>query len=209
MDYEAIRRKYDKKNIGRIEIECSRKGEISMATRIQQIEILIYLQRTGRFKENKRYAGSTFYRYLTDRFNILPGTFEKERRAILGYPEEVRVHGLGLVAKIQERCRQPEKVFEEIKRFQDARKNPVKREQIEDIIVAHSKPIKLLPPQPPLPTRSELSGLQEENKRLKELLAERDEQIAKLKAALQKYKLIYQRMTKIVEKGEEPRAIAS
>lgn len=113
---EDFKQKFEKVDIGTLE---KMADDARSQSRIQQkefVEILFYLRISKRWKENKRYAKSSFWIYIEDLFNMRRNTYMENERAFVKFANETVEYGVGLVAKIDRACKSTDvkKVFQEI-----------------------------------------------------------------------------------------------
>jgi len=101
---------------------------------------LKYLEKTKRYKENKRYKTASFWTYIDDIFQIKQTAYRENIRALMNHPDKTKKYGVGLVSKVMRTCKSEavEKVFADIETKQEKRKTPVSREQIEEIIQSYA-----------------------------------------------------------------------
>jgi len=158
------------------------------------IKRLYYLETTGRYKENERYKDSTFSEYLKFRYLMSTSLYHSRKVAVLGHPNEVEKHGEAVVSIVRRRCGvvPAKKVFQEIEEMPPEKRTPA---AIEKVLSRYEKPS--IPSRP-----STIAGTRNENTRLRTelqearqtirslelLLEERDKQIEKLVASVNKYK---------------------
>ena len=218
--YEELKKKYDGKNISEIESEIDSAQASGIQMKARETEALHYLSK-GRFRENQTYKDSTFQTYMLNRFNIRYETYIKNLKAFNWFPKETEKYGVGLVAKVQEKCKEKaETVFKKLDELGDRRKTPVPHKKIEEVIAKHEKPVPPKEPKAPTPTREDVGRQREVIVDLNEVIRQKDEQIKKLKdavvekdkiiAELRPYKELYERLAKqlrpimpmIVEKFE-------
>jgi hypothetical protein len=185
----------NKLNIGEIEnLILSSKTSSNHARRFFIIT-LAYIETHQRFRENPHYKNADFQDYLYDKFHIRLGSYQKERRAFVSYPEEAIKFGPGMVTKVLAKCGDEKAriAIEEIRKADKSLKNGVGRKRINEIINKHSKKtektktnaMKLAE------MRKELDSAYEEIDRLNLLLNEKDEkdeQIQRLKETVKRLK---------------------
>jgi soluble cytochrome b562 len=143
---EEQKMKFDSMDIGTLE---KMADDARTRSRVQQkefIEILFYLRISKRWKENKRYAKSSFWAYIEDLFNMREKTYRESERAFVKFTSETVEHGVGLVAKIDRLCKSTDvkKVFQEIDKAKEG-KAVVSRDKIDKIINKHRDPEKAIP----------------------------------------------------------------
>ncbi len=181
---DQLKAKYDQKSITEIEQEMDKAKSLSLESRRDFIKTLFYLDSTKRFRENPTYKKATFAVYIGYRFHLRMGTYQKEKVAFLAHEEQAMTYGPGLVNKVRTECG-PTKVnlvFSKI-----TPEDPVQK--IEKVIRTHAKP----KPKKAEKKRAEIPSAIEQSLRtrileLEALLQEKDEQIAKLKATVERLK---------------------
>jgi len=182
---EELKKQYDGQALDSIEALAEKQLGAAKAWRRRFVELLYYLRHTNRWRENAQYADASFDAYLRGRFMMTESAFDKERRAYICFPEETVKYGAGAVNRAIGRVgmHKAAKIF---KRLPDG----ATIERIEKEVAKHAPAKKEYVSGGP--TKAEL---QKENDRLKNLvhdlrgmLAEREQQIARLKNALQRYK---------------------
>jgi len=136
-------KQYENMAITEIEKQIKSNNELSLEARKTSILALLYLKRSGRYKENPLYSKTSFKNYLLNFYNIREKTFDESARAFDKFPKESVKYGVGLVSKITRACgvKKEKEVLEEIKEAQKKLKTPIKREKIDEIIYKHSKPV--------------------------------------------------------------------
>jgi uncharacterized protein YbgA (DUF1722 family) len=109
--------KYENMNISELETTLKVMSESGRAERKRLIDILDYVKKHGRWKENPRYAKTDFYTWLDDNFYISKNDFLDEYRAYSIFPDLTKEYGVGLVMKVWKAARQKNvtKVFARIK----------------------------------------------------------------------------------------------
>ena len=135
-------KQFETMTIVEIESKIKSNNMLSLEARKESILALLYLKRSGRYKENKLYAKSSWKNYLLDFHNIRENSFNESARAFDKYSKEACKYGVGLVAKITRECgvKKEKEVLKEIKDTQKKLKTPIKRAKIKEIIYKHSKP---------------------------------------------------------------------
>jgi hypothetical protein len=143
---------------------------------------LYYLKVSGRWKENKSYAKSSFEAYLNGMYNIRIKTFEENTHVFMNFDKEAERFGVGVVAKVKHDCgaKQERKVLDAIVAADDPSK-PINRSKIEAIIQKHKKQVVEKPVVPYIDWKNKYIVEFEAHKETKRLLAEAHEQIEKLK----------------------------
>lgn len=106
------------------------------------IEILIYLESGGRYKENKRYAASTFRQYIEDRFWIKFNSYQEMKYAYMKFPKHSGEYGIGIVSRVVNHCGRirAKKVLEKIDAKRAALKNEMPIYKINQIIEENANP---------------------------------------------------------------------
>jgi len=132
---------FEKKKIEEIEKHLADLKTLSNDAMLEFYTGLKYLEKSKRYKENKRYKAASFWDYIEDQFQIRQGTYRENVRAFVSYPAESKEYGVGLVSKVMRVCKAEDgkKVFKEIEAKQDKRKTPVRRDEIEKIIQEYAK----------------------------------------------------------------------
>lgn len=127
-------------NIGKLK-ESSRDAQVKM------YEMLYYLERSRRYKENKRYTKSDFKQYIEDRHGIAYYTYLENRKASVNFRQEVVDFGVGLVSKATRMCGVDKvaDVFNEVRKLDEVGKREcVPRKKVEEILILNAKPEKLI-----------------------------------------------------------------
>ena len=193
MKLETMKKQYDSKTILEIEGQIEGARETVYDAMVRQIEMLYYLDRTKRFRENKRYKDSTFETYIKGRFNITPNAYHEKRLALGWYPKESKDLGIGTVMRIHRDCEDRDRVFGQIGKEQQARKTPLPQKKIEEIIQTHRRP-KPARPQVAKPTKGEVERLRATIAEERATIRLQASQIDTLKATVQKQKVTIQEL---------------
>lgn len=194
---QEIINKYKDLTINQLESKVESMDELSRQSQKEMYECLEYLRHTNRFKENSRYKKSTFWNYIEDRFTIREATYRNNVFAFLNYSDFAIEYGVGLVNKIAKSCGRIKinKVIDEIKKEEKATKQPIKREKIENIINKNSTPKieKTITDWKAMyeAEKSAHEATKQELKKAMGILKEKEEQIGKLKASLNRFKPLY------------------
>lgn len=101
MKYEEIKTKYDTLSVGDIEDRAHSNQAAAAIEYREFILTLYYLERTSRYRENKRYEHEPFERYLREQYNFQIGSYENARSAFIRYPEASEALGVGRVIQIE------------------------------------------------------------------------------------------------------------
>lgn len=181
MTKEELKKKYDPKSIK--EIEAIIKGEMGNLRDAQYliIEVLFYLEVSGRWKENPDYKTATFKQYLSGMLNMKYATYKEMFRAYNNFRSEVKRFGVGLVAKVKRECGalNEKRVLSEIKKAQPEGK-PINQQKIEQIIKKNSTQRKK-EPQPYVDWKNKYITEAEAHNETKKELREARAQIERLK----------------------------
>ena len=198
---KELKKENDHRNVRAIQAEIHDQQNKSRKAMIRRTELLYYLERTSRFREIKEYEKVSFRIYIQHEYNLLPGTYERERRAVFGYRKQVEDYGVGLVAKVLDVTKKPEKVFKSINGLAKDGKRPANfRAKTEEIIEQNRK---LHKPKVIIPKLChECEKFKAEIRELRKELNQKDEQIAKLKAALNKRDLALEQMNGLLKPFE-------
>lgn len=201
--YEELKAIYDKKSIQ--EIETFAKGSQAKASEfyVSFLESLWYLERSGRYTENPKYAKSRFKDYISFEFGIRHSTFRDHRHAYQLYSDMATRHSPNLYAKTKQACGEAKvpMVFKAINAKEQTLKRPVRKEEIQEIINKYRKPGKATTPKPDVATlKSETAKYQAEARKMEKANRSKDEQIAKLRQAVKKRDSIIEKLEK--EKSE-------
>lgn len=193
MNFAILEKKYSGKKISEIEKEITAKNELSLEARKTAIFALRYLETTGRYKENPTYKKSSFADYLMGYHAIRETTYREAFRAFDKFEAETVKYGVGLISKILKVCgaKKERQVIEEIKKTDEALKNPIQRDRIKIIINKHAKPTPAAKPGYKALYVAEMRKHEVTRRRYKEALADLKEakrQIEKLKETVLKMK---------------------
>lgn len=134
--------KYDSINIEKLEKMVEDYQHKSREYHRSMVEILIYLESKGRYKENKRYATSNFERYIADRFWIKLSSYAEMKLAYLKFPKHTEEYGIGIVHRVIHRCGRlkAKKVLEKIDAKRASLKNEMPIHKINEIIAENANP---------------------------------------------------------------------
>lgn len=141
---EKLKEKYGKLTIKQLEGRALKlQGDIVEGRR-KFIEILAYIELMRLWRKNPMHKNSSFEVYLADIFNMRMGTYRREKTAFINYPDEVKKYGVGIVARIHKDCTavKAKSVLKELDEKTGELKTPIKRDQIETIILKHTPPKK-------------------------------------------------------------------
>lgn len=185
---DELEKKFSKLTIG--DLEKLAKGKQVNARENQRglIEILIYLKTSGRWKENRVYAKSSFWAYIEEQFCIRKGSYHEMQRAFIKFPDESLSYGIGLVSKVDRKCGPLEvkKVFSEIDKAKEAK--PITRKIIEKIIDKHRDPER----EKTIIERKDWKAMYvrevDEHNKTRQALKEAEEEIAKLQEQIERLK---------------------
>lgn len=209
MKIEELKAKYDSQPIVDVEREVEESKALHQTAHEEMILALFYLERTARFKENPRYAKSSFAQYVKDRFGISWNAYLRARIVYVTLPGEARDFGPGLVGSVVARCGSglASKVFSDIRAAQSKRKTELPRAEIEKIVSKHAerhnkmvqarrkalapaKQAKRTEARPLTYTEleSRYAALRKENDELRATLAQKEDQIEKLLATVESFR---------------------
>jgi len=182
-----LKKHYDGKAIEELEDIASNATTAWFENGILFINMMFYLERTKRYKENKRFAKSTFEEYIRIRHGLQPKKYYRDRLAYVNYPEETREYGVGFVEKVKRKCGVLNfpKVVKDIKKA-ETNKEPLIQQEINDIIEKHSTE---KPPAATLPSwvlRKELDTLRQAIVDKDSIIKEQAIQIVKLKKTIKR-----------------------
>ena len=141
---EKLKEKYGKLTIGQLEGRALKLQGNIVEEKGRFIEIMAYIEWSKLWRKNSMHKESSFKVYLLDVFNMRMGTYRREKSAFLNFPVEVKKYGVGVVARIYQDCgaEKSKTVLKELDQKSLELKTPIKREQIETIIVKHTPPKK-------------------------------------------------------------------
>jgi hypothetical protein len=171
---EKLREQYDNEPLLAIEQGCDEAKELSLENDRKRIQLLYYLERTNRFRENPQYKNATFDVYLRYRHGIRAHTYHERRIAFIAHEKEALTYGPGLVAKVRRECG-PLKVSDVFSKIKPTNGH----DKIEKIIQAHAKP---------KPDRVVVEKASKTEIELKKLVADQKNEIAALQDQLGKAK---------------------
>ncbi len=202
---KILSEKYSKKTITELESVAKTNLSNMKEAQIEMISVLYYLKTTSRFKENKRYAKSSWTTYIEEFIGMRSGTFDEHVRAIINYPEEVKKHHIGLVSKISAKCgaAKAPKVFTEINKLIETshKEGPAIKDKIDKIINANLKTPILTK------THNDWEGMYKReamaHNSTKEALADANTKIKELTEQVGKLKDSLLRLNKLKEAAEE------
>lgn len=204
MRIEELKTQYDGKSIEAIQREALTASKTQEAEHEKFISILFYLQHTKRFREAPGYTKRSFSEYIKNTYGMSVQTYEKYRFAYFQYPVESREFGPGMIMKAAARCGRESvgKVLKELKNTSLSIKK-VDPKTIDKAIEKYAKP--KLAARKSRPSYADLEKeLIKEKKKCSELNAiikERDEQIVRLKQALEDHKNRYRQIGDILPVG--------
>ncbi|MDY7037207.1 MAG: hypothetical protein SV375_13710 [Thermodesulfobacteriota bacterium] len=196
---EQLKTEYDNKSIKAIEKEAKDTQGQAKDVYVRFIDLLFYLERTARFKENPLYKTSRFQQYLSFEYGIRYTTYHEDRLAHSNFPEFSRKYTPQLVKSIKVKCgsNNVAKVIREIETKDTGSKKPITRDAIQDIINKNRKP------EAPKPVKLDPKVLEnrlaKSQKAVKELASDglsKDRQIAKLKETVKRLKAENERLKK-------------
>jgi len=183
MKFSDLKTKYDGLPLSEIETAIHALQAAEMDSHRQYIAALFYLEHTGRYKDNKAYAKADFETYIREVFNLSPQKYRESRLLYVKFPVEAEKYGVGYVARAAKRCGADKlpTIFNALKREEKKRQTPVSSEVKDAILDANARP---KPTITYIDWQERYRQVAEENGLLKQELAEKEKQIAKLQAAL-------------------------
>lgn len=188
---------FNKMDINTLENMVIEYRDAYRTAQYKMIEILIYLEAKGRFKENKRYATSSFKQYLEDRFVMKFNSYQEMKYAHIKFPQETKEFGVGLVSRVVNQCGRlkAQKVLDKISAKGVALKNEIPIHKINQIIAENALP-KIEKTITDWHAMYEAERVAHDKKKL--ILREALETINELRGQVQKLKIALQK-----ERGEE------
>lgn len=142
--FSVLKAKFDKEKIeDLIKYAVNYVSDMRTAQK-SAIDVLWYLERTGRYKEYPGYEKADFRQFILDVIQMSPKQYHGARIGYYNYPEETAKYGVGVVTKIRKVCgdKAVKGVFKEIKAAESKRKTPLPVEQVHAIIEQHKLPPK-------------------------------------------------------------------
>ena len=185
--FEELKAKYDKMKVAKIEQEAKNTQGEAKDLYVALIEILFYLERSGRYAENPKYKKSKFEQYVVFEFGIHHKTYTNHRKAYLVNPDIATRHSPNLYALTQKKCGESKvpTVFKEIQKKEQTLKRPIRKDEIQTIINKYAKPVTPKPKTPDvLEWQDKAIKAQETLKVVEKEAMSKDQQITKLKAAV-------------------------
>jgi len=186
---KQLKAKYDSQPIKAIEKEAKTTQVQAKDVYGNFVEILFYLERTQRFKENPLYKKSTFNGYLSFEYGLLYNSYHEKRLAMSNFPEFSKKYTPQLYSAIKKKCGS-DKVAGVVKEIEakDAKlKRPLDRAGIQEIIDKNRKPVKPKAEKPDVKMlQDKVITFQESSKKLEKVVMTKDEQITKLKATVKR-----------------------
>ncbi len=183
-----LKKHYDEKPIEELEDLASNATTAWFENGILFINMMFYLERTKRYKENKRFAKSTFEEYIRIRHGLQPKKYYRDRLAYVNYPEETREYGVGFVEKVKNKCGVLNfpKVVKDIKKA-EKNKEPLVQQEINDIIEKHSTVKPLASTLPVWILQKEIDTLRQAVIDKDNTIKEQNDQIVRLKRTLKEF----------------------
>lgn len=179
----------DKKTIQEIEAEATSLQNNYLEQRKEFIKIMMYLDRTNRFRENPQFKKSPFAEYIKDMYNISYHQYYTERLVIEKWPEQAEKYGWGTTARIINNAngKKQEQIFRAVKKKEKEKGEPLHATELDEITkrIAPKKRKKVKQPKPSEQSKKELekevTRLKDDLLALDQYKAELEEQVAKLK----------------------------
>lgn len=196
---EQLKTAYDKKKVGEIEKEAKSIQSKSKEFYVTFLELMFYLERTGRYKENPVYKKSRFEQYISFQFGITHSTYMDHRKAYNLFPELSLRYSPSMYASAVKKCgsKKVATVFKEVEAKEQELKRPVRVDEIKQIIHKHQKRIKPMAPRVDVAALQDRVVTEKENvKTLERVVLTKDEQIMKLKATVKRLQSENERLRK-------------
>lgn len=187
MKIADLKAKYDALPLSEIETTIHALQSSEMDSHRQYIAALSYLEHTGRFKDNATYARADFETYIQEVFNLSPQKFRESKLLYVKFPVEAEKYGVGYVAKAAKVCGTDKlpAIFNALKREEVKSNAPVSAKVKDTVLDANARP---RPVVTYINWQERYRQVAEENNVLRAELAEKEKQIAKLQAALDRAK---------------------
>ena len=191
MTLEELKKRYDGKKIADVEAQAKRASAQSLKNRKAFIEILFYLEKTSRFRENPAYKKSRFELYLMNMFSMSMATYNTERYAFIhAEPEFVQKYGARMAGRVlrEHGVLKAKKVMEQI-----AAKDATAEQAME--IIKESAP--------PKPIKAKVPPICVDCERHKGRIRELEKENAELRAQNEKLKATIRRLRPATATGAE------
>jgi len=185
---KELKAEYDSKSITEIEQEAKKTQGKAKEIHAEFIEILFYMERTGRYKENALYKNTGFPQYIEFQFGIRWATYHETRLALGNFPDFSKKYSPALVTSIKSKCgaKKTPAVIKQIEAKQAKRKTPLVREEIQEIVDKYRKPV-VVRPKPDIRLLKDQAIVAEQTvKEQGKVILTKDEQIVKLKATVKR-----------------------
>jgi hypothetical protein len=101
---------------------------------MRMMRICQYLECTGRFRENPRYADCDFFTYLYREFGISKKEYSISCLALTRHRDDVMRFGLGAVKTILAKSKDPEETLRKIREIQEAKPKKFRIADIDRVI---------------------------------------------------------------------------
>ena len=181
---QELKKEFDGKSIDQLEKDAKKLTGDVRQIQTELIRRLYYLKFTKRFKESSGYKKMPWGVYVKDKFQMTEATFHSLKIAYLRFPQESKVLGPGVVTTVRRQCgaEKTNTVLSEIMNLK--KRSP---DKVEKIIGKNSLP-KVKARKNQLSYNMLEKQLSEERQRVRELnalVAEKDEQIKKLKETVE------------------------
>ena len=203
---------YDNLPITRIMSMARESYDLYQEARKDFYSILKYLERTNRYKEDKRYKKSSFKTFISNEYGLDYARYQRTSIVMERFPDAVAEHGVGFVEKAYNKhgdINTP-KVLETITRKQQSRKTPLRAEEKQKVVESY-KPKQASPS--PQPAKAEgntkTNWVREHGKLYKQLEEERkarveaEEQVVKLKETVFNLKEVVNQKNQIIKQLED------
>jgi len=140
---KELKARYDNESIQEIILKAQASIKGMRAHHKASIDILYYLERTGRWREYPGHEKATFVTFLSTTMQMSPKAYYGAKLGYYNYQEATEKYGAGIISEIRSKCG-ADKVTEVLKAIEmaDNKKTPISLERIKEIINEHAKPKK-------------------------------------------------------------------
>ena len=172
-------------------------------------ELLMYLDRTKRYKELKAYRKASFDVFLRNRYNMSLKTYQETRVVLFEFEEEAEKHGAGFVrgtikkvGKVKARD-----ALRDVDKAQADRKKPLKVSEKQKIIEKHTLPKTPTQTKREHPRTDWEFAFKQEHKRAEAIQQERDDLKHQIEVVAKRNNELQSSMGKIQKTLERERAL--
>ena len=95
---------YDNLTIQQIESKASEALSFIINKLGEFVQLMLYLEKTSRYKQNPAYANSPFQHYIEGEHGMAWSKYHLIRKAYKQYPDEILTHGIDMVVKVLRNC---------------------------------------------------------------------------------------------------------